>query len=304
MKVLISTDIEGVAGVFHPEQVRAGNPEYERARRLMANEANAAIAGAFDAGASEVLVNDSHGGFRNMPPDLLDPRAQAIMGKPRYLSMMSGVDEGVSAVCMIGYHSRAQGRGILAHTINGFAFTRVFLNERELGEAGIYGALAGEYGVPVVMASGDDVFIEEHRPLFPHATFVQTKRATGQNSGISLSPTQACEAIRAGAAAGVAAALLQHNTAPTLVASRTALPPEGAGLAWGGPAQRPTPLPFVLSGTIAVRIQTQSPALADLFCQWPALTRLDGNMISFEAPTVEAAVRMINCLSAMSTMLR
>ena len=83
MKVLISTDIEGVAGVFHHEQVRAGNPEYERARLLMTHEANAAIAGAFDGGATEVLVNDSHGSFRNMPPELLDARAQAVM---RYLS--------------------------------------------------------------------------------------------------------------------------------------------------------------------------------------------------------------------------
>ena len=149
MKILISTDIEGVAGVFHHQQVRAGNPEYERARILMTHEANAAIAGAFDAGATEVLVNDSHGDFRNMPPDLLDARAQQILGKPRYLSMMAGVDEKVDAVCMIGYHSRAQGRGILAHTINSFAFARVWLNEAELGEAGIYGALAGEYGVPV-----------------------------------------------------------------------------------------------------------------------------------------------------------
>jgi D-amino peptidase len=272
MKVLISTDIEGVAGVYHPEQVRVGNPEYERARVLMTHEANAAIAGAFDGGATEVLVNDSHGGFRNMPPDLLDPRAQAVQGKPRYLGMVAGVDEGVDAVCMIGYHSRAQGRGILAHTINSFAFARVYFNDLELGEAGIYGALAGEYGVPVVMASGDDVFIEEHLPVFPHATFVQTKRATGQTSGVSLSPAQACSAIRE----GVAAALARHSTAR----------------------------PFVLAAPIAVRIQTQTPALADLFCQWPTLRRLDGDEVDFDAPTVEAAVRMINSLSAMSTMLR
>lgn len=272
MKILISTDIEGVAGVVHPEQVSAGNREYERARLLMTNEANAAIAGAFEAGATEVLVNDSHGGFRNMPAELLDPRAQAILGKPRYLSMMAGVDDGVDAVCMIGYHSRAKGRGILAHTINGFAFARVFFNELELGEAGIYGALAGEYGVPVIMASGDDAFIEEHRPLFPHTTFVQTKRATGQNSGISLSPAHACSAIQAGVAAAV--------------------------------AQRHGAQPFVLPGPISVRLQTQTPAQADLFCQWPSLQRLSGDTLSFSAPTVEAAVRMLNCLSAMSSMLR
>ncbi len=272
MKVLISTDIEGVAGVYHPEQVRPGNPEYERARLLMTHEANAAIAGAFDAGASAVLVNDSHGGFRNMPPDVLDPRAQAVQGKPRYLGMMAGVDEGVNAVCMIGYHSRAQGRGILAHTINGFAFARVYFNDLELGEAGIYGALAGEFGVPVLMASGDDVFIEEQRALFPHATFVQTKRATGHTSGISLAPAQSCSAIRS----AVAAALTQP-----------------------GPA-----LSFVLSGPIAVRLQTQTPALADLFCQWPSLQRLDGDVVHFDAATVQVAVRMLNSLSAMSTLLR
>jgi D-amino peptidase len=271
MRVLISTDIEGVAGVVHHQQVRAGNPEYERARVLMAHEANAAIAGAFDAGATEVLVNDSHGDFRNMPAELLDPRAQFVLGKPRYLGMMAGVDQGVDCVCMIGYHSRAQGRGILAHTTNSFAFARVIFDEQEMGEAGMYGALAGEYGVPVAMASGDDAFIEEHRPLFPHALFVQTKRATGQTSGISLSPEASRSAIRA----GVAAALRQ-----------------------------PPPAPYVLRAPLQVRIQTASPALADLFCQWPTLQRLATDQVGFDAPSVEAAVRIVNCLSAMSTMLR
>lgn len=272
MKVLISTDIEGVAGVVSHQQTRAGNPEYERARLLMTQEANAAIAGAFDAGAEEVFVNDSHGDYRNMPPELLDARARYVSGKPRYLGMMGGVEEGVTAVCMVGYHSRAQGRGILAHTINSFAFGRVSFNGQELGEAGIYGALAGAYGASVVMASGDDVFIEEHRPLFPHAVFVRTKRATGQTSGISLSPEQSRAAIRAGVAQGLA----RHASAR--------------------PLRMETP--------VAVRIQTQTPALADLFCQWPTLQRLAGDEIAFEAPTVEAAVRMVNCLSAMSALLR
>jgi len=272
MKVLISTDIEGVAGVVHHQQVRAGNPEYERARVLMTHEANAAIAGAFDAGAAEVLVNDSHGDFRNMAAEQLDPRAQFVLGKPRYLGMMAGVEQGVAAVCMIGYHSRAQGRGILAHTINSFAFRRVLFNDVEMGEAGLYGALAGEYGVPVAMCSGDDMFIEEHRPLFPRAVFVQTKRATGQTSGISLSPEQSRAAIRA----GVVAALRARGDAK----------------------------PYVLATPLQARVQTQSPALADLFCQWPALRRLAGDEVGFDAPSVEAAVRMINSLSAMSAVLR
>lgn len=272
MKILISVDIEGVAGVFHPQQVRAGNPEYERARRWMTDEANAAIAGAFDGGATEVYVNDSHGDFRNMPADLLDPRAQAIQGKPRYLSMVSGVELGIDGVCMVGYHSRAQGPGILAHTINSFAFAAIEFDGEPMSEAGIYGALAGAYGAPVLMASGDDLFIAENRPLFPHATFVQTKRATGQNSGISLSPAQSCVAIRA----GVVEALDKIGSAR--------------------PLQVQTPL--------AVTLRTQTPALADLFCQWPTFERVDPVALSFTAQSVEDAVRMLNCCSAMSAMLR
>ena len=272
MKILISTDIEGVAGVVHAEQTRPGNPEYERARLRMADEASAAVAGAFDGGASAVLVNDSHGHFRNLPPDRLDPRAQVIQGKPRYLSMMAGVDDGVQGVCLIGYHSRAQGRGILAHTISSFAFARVFLNDAEVGEAGLYGALAGEYGVPVIMGSGDDVFIAEHRPLFPQAVFVQTKRATGHASGISLSPAEACRAIRQGVASALASRAAMH--------------------------------PRVVDAPVQLRVQTHSPGMADLFCQWPTLRRLAGDEIGFDAPTVEAGVRMLNCLSAMATALR
>lgn len=272
MKILISVDIEGVAGVYHPEQVRAGNPEYERARRLMAAEANAAIAGAFEGGAAEVFVNDSHGGFRNMPPDLLDARAQAIQGKPRYLSMVAGVELGVDGVCFIGYHARSRAHGILAHTINSFAFARIALNGRELGEAGIYGALAGAYGSPVIAASGDDAFIAETRDLFPHATFVQTKRATGATSGTSLSPERACAAIRE----GVTRAMAQVRSAR----------------------------PFCIDGPVTVDLVAQSVALADLFCQWPTLERTAPDALRFTAPDTESAVRMINCLSAMSSMLR
>jgi D-amino peptidase len=272
MKILISTDIEGVAGVYHPQQTRMGNPEYERARRWMTEEANAAVAGAFDGGATEVYVNDSHGDFRNLLPDLLDARAQAIQGKPRYLGMVAGVELGMDGVCMVGYHARAQAAGILAHTINSFAFAGIELDGQPMSEAGLYGALAGEYGAPVLMASGDDLFIEENRPLFPHATFVQTKRATGNTSGISLSPSQSCAAIRA----GVAQALRS---------------PAGAT-----PLRWPAPL--------EVTLRTQTAALADLFCQWPSFERVAPTALRFGAPSVEHAVRMLNSCSAMSALLR
>lgn len=272
MRILISTDIEGVAGVFHAEQTRAGNGEYELARRWMTREANAAVEGAFAGGATEVMVNDSHGSFRNLLADELDPRARLVMGKPRYLSMAAGVEAGCDAMFMIGFHGKAQSAGILAHTINSFAFARVWLGGVEAGEAMIYGALAGERGVPVVMASGDDVFVEETQPIFPSAHFVQTKSAWGQGSGMTLNPAQSCDLIREAAKVSLADSRKWHT--------------------------------FKVETPVEVRLQTQTTALADLFCQWPTLERVDGVTLQFEAPTVEAAVRMLNCLSAMSSMLR
>lgn len=274
MKLLISSDIEGVAGVFHSEQTRAGNTEYERARRWMTAEANAAIEGAFAGGATSVRVNDSHGGFRNLLPDLLDRRADVILGKPRYLGMMAGV-ETCDAVFMLGYHGRSQSRGILAHTINSFAFARVWLGDDEVGEAGLYGALAESYGARVALIAGDDVLCEETRARFPDALQVQTKVAAGFATGTTLTPEAACAAIR-----------------------------DAATRAMSGWTHRSTPQPSTASAPIVCRLQTQTPALADLFCQWPSLTREDGVMIRFTVSSVEAAVRTFNSLSAMSAMLR
>ncbi|MDR0807158.1 MAG: M55 family metallopeptidase [Enterobacteriaceae bacterium] len=272
MKILISTDIEGVAGVFHPEQTRPNNSEYERARVWMTNEANAAVCGAFDGGAKEVIVNDSHGSFRNIIADKLDPRARLLQGKPRYLSMVSGVETSPNALFMIGYHAKAKSRGILAHTINGFAFARIWLNDIELGEAGLYGALAGEFNVPVAMICGDNIFIEETLPLFPNVTSVETKQAEGQNSGLSLTPEASCQAI--------------YNAARMLIEK---------------PAQWQ---PYRITPPVTCRLQTQTPALADLFGQLPIVERLEGDLIQFAAENVQSAIRIINCFSAMSMMLR
>ncbi|MDE1183443.1 M55 family metallopeptidase [Paraburkholderia sp.] len=279
MKILISADIEGVAGVFHPEQTRAGNGEYERARRWMANEANAAIEGAFAGGATEVWVNDSHGGFRNLLPDQLDSRVQVVLGKPRTLGMMAGLEFAPALVFMIGYHAMSQSRGILSHTINSFAFTQLKLNGEAVGEAGLYGALAEERGARVALLSGDDVFAEETAPRFADARFVVTKTATGQASGVTQTPERACAAIAA--------------------AAREVVESHRAN---GGADEAATGLPAPRALECELRVQTT--ALADLFCQWPTLTRVDGVTLRFDARCVEYAVRVLNSLSAMSFMLR
>jgi D-amino peptidase len=160
----------------------------------------------------------------------------------------------------------------LAHTINGFAFARVTLNGMELGEAGIYGALAGEHGVPVAIGTGDDVFISENRSLFPTTQWVETKVARGQGTGVTLSPALSRDRIQIGV----------QNALSNLSGCK----------------------PFVIAPPIECVLQTQSSALADLFCLWPALERVDGNLVRFNAASMGDAVRMLNSLAAMSFMLR
>jgi D-amino peptidase len=272
MKVLISVDIEGVAGVVHREQTTRGNPEYERARRLMTAEANAAIAGALAGGATDVLVNDSHGDFRNLLADELDPRARYLQGKPRELGMMAGVDDGCAAVFLVGWHAKAGGAGILAHTISSFAFARVVINGTPIGEAGLYGAVAAEFGVPVALITGDDAFIAETSPLFAGVTAVAVKRAFGNQVADSLSPKIACAAIEAGA----------REAAGRVATLRIA------------PVER----------SLQVRVQTTSTAMADLFALLPIVRRVEPATIEFVSPTMRHAVRVLNSLSAMSFMLR
>ncbi len=274
MKILISTDIEGVAGVVDSQQVRAGNVEYERARQWMTAEANAAVLGAFDGGATDVYVNDSHGGFRNIIAAGIDARATLITGKPRVYSMMAGLEFDVDAVALVGHHSRAQGRGVLAHTINSSAFARVLVNDLELGEPGLYGALAGEAGVPVIFGSGDQVFIEENTGFFDGAVWVQTKRAMGHSSAATLTPEAACEGIRKGMHKAVQKAIERSMT------------------------------PFVIDGPYECRLQTNSPAQADMFCILPGTERVDGVTLSFRAASLENVIRTLNVFSTMSAALR
>jgi D-amino peptidase len=273
MKVLISVDIEGVAGVFHPEQTRAGNGEYEQARRWMTLEANAAAQGAFDGGATHVWINDSHGGFRNLLPDLLDARTRLVLGKPRTLGMMAGLEAAPECVFMIGYHARAQSGGILAHTINSAAFARVMLDGEEVGEAGLYGALAQERGARVALLTGDDVFGAQTLPAFPDARFLCVKTAYGYSSGVTETPAAACEAIRRAACESIEAMPPKHTPRAAVFPRRCEL-------------------------------RAQSTAFADLFCQWPYFERIDPVTLAFDAPNAEHVVRTLNCLSAMSFMLR
>jgi D-amino peptidase len=204
-RVYISVDMEGISGVNGDDQTSAGQPEYARARKLMAEDANAAIRGAFDGGATHVLVNDSHGGQRNLLPEDLDPRASLISHSFKRHGMMEGLDDTFDAVVFVGYHAKADApRGVFAHTGSGVV-RDLQINGRSVGEGGMNAALAAYYGVPVVAVSGDDVAIAEVKESVPGVRAAVVKRAINMRA-VELVPLQTArrdiqEAVKEGVAA-------------------------------------------------------------------------------------------------------
>jgi D-amino peptidase len=205
-RVYISVDMEGISGVNGDDQTSAGQAEYARARKLMAEDANAAIRGAFEGGATDVLVNDSHGGQRNLLPEDLDPRARLISHSFKRHGMMEGLDDSFDAVIFVGYHAKADApRGLFAHTGSGVV-RDLQINGRSVGEGGMNAALAAYYGVPVVAVSGDDVAIAEVKESAPAARGVIVKRAINVRA-VELKPLQqARREIQEAAREGVASA--------------------------------------------------------------------------------------------------
>jgi D-amino peptidase len=177
LKVYISADMEGVGGVSTWDvQATPQGREYEKFRRLMTQEVNAATAGAYDAGATDVLVSDSHGDAQNIDVELLDRRARLVRAFPRPLGMMQGIDNTFSAAVFIGYHaSQGQANAVLAHSFSGRMAVR--LNGTVVPEAGFNAAIAGEFGVPVVFVSGDQAISEEAKRLLGPIETASVKQA-------------------------------------------------------------------------------------------------------------------------------
>jgi D-amino peptidase len=206
VKVYIVTDLEGVAGVVHSSQVQPGSPFYEEARRLLTGEVNAAVAGALRGGATEVVVNDGHGGGLNLVLEELHEEAKVVLGAPRPFSL-GGLSGDFGCVFLIGYHSRAGAeRGVLSHTMSSESVYRVTLNGVEVGEIGIVAALAGYFGVPVTLVTGDAAAVEEARRLLGDVKCVVTKWGLGRQFALSLSPKKARRLIERAAEEAVRAA--------------------------------------------------------------------------------------------------
>jgi D-amino peptidase len=191
--LFISADIEGVAGVVSWDQTRQRGFEYETARRWMTGEVNAAIAGARAAGADHVVIADSHGNGQNLLLDALPGDVEVVRCWPRPLSMMQGIETGgFEAVFCLGYHTGADQVGLLNHTIHGGAFTDVRLDGRSVSELEIFASVAGAYGAPIALVSGDEAFCAHAEVVAPKALRVCVKTATGRISARSMMPSAAC----------------------------------------------------------------------------------------------------------------
>jgi D-amino peptidase len=199
LKVFISVDMEGLAGVVTGTDVSPTGADYAHFRAIMAGETNAAIEGAFRAGATEVVVRDSHGVKQNLLPGDVDPRARLLRGQgtgPK--NMMEGIDESFGAVVFIGYHAKAgTPNAILEHTSTGNVID-LSINGVSLPEGGYNALIAGLYGVPVVFAAGDRALVEQLRALLGPLEGVAVKEEIGGDASLGLSPTAAQTAIREG----------------------------------------------------------------------------------------------------------
>jgi D-amino peptidase len=267
MNVLISVDMEGIAGVVVGDHVSSNHKEYERFRKLMTAEANAAVEGALAGRATRVVVNDSHAGMTNILIEELNPAAELISGSPKPFSMMQGIGPDVDAVFLVGYHAASgTGAAVLEHTWSG-RVVEVRLTDHIVGETGLNAALAGAYGAPVVLVTGDRAVTEEARALLGEIETVAVKDGVARNAARCLHPEVAQERIRQAAARALG---------------------------------RSVP-PFVVPAPITLRIVFQRAIHADVAALVPGSERVNGRTVAWtgeDMPTVYQAFEAMATLAA------
>ncbi len=205
LKIYISADMEGLAGAVTGEQLGPTGFEYERFREFMTQEVNSAIAAAFQAGATEILVSDSHGNGQNLLIEKLPKNVTIVRSWPRPLMMMQGLDATFDGVIFIGYHSGTTNpEGVRAHTMSSANLADLRLNGISVPEAGFNAAIAGHFNVPVMMISGDDAICKEATALLGQIETAEVKQAYGFHSARTLTPEAACDLIREKVAKAIA----------------------------------------------------------------------------------------------------
>ncbi|MWA14720.1 M55 family metallopeptidase [Streptomyces sp. BA2] len=202
MKILISADMEGATGVTWPADVLPGTPQWERCRSMFTSDVNAAVLGFFDGGADEVLVNEAHWTMRNLLLEDLDERAEMLTGRHKSLSMVEGVQhDDVDGIAFIGYHAGAGMEGVLAHTYLANSITGVWVNGDRASEGLLNSHVVAEYGVPVVLVTGDDLACEDALGYAPGALKVAVKDHVSRYAAVCRTPRRTASDIRAAAKA-------------------------------------------------------------------------------------------------------
>ncbi len=261
MKLLIAVDMEGITGVVTWNHVDPGHAEYQRFRRLMTQDVNAAVRGALEGGADEIVVTDGHWNSDNILIEELDPHARLNSGTPSPLSMVQGVDEGVDAAMFIGYHARmGTPQAILDHTWSSARVQNVWLNGQPVGEIGLNAAVCGHYQVPVLLLSGDQSANQEASTWVPGIENVVVKRASSRWAAEVLPPAVTQELICAGSRRAVEN--FRGGKAPQ------ALQPQ-------------TP--------VTIGLELLYSEMADKAVLLPGSRRVDGRKIEFTQPDMPAA---------------
>ena len=262
LKVYISADMEGIAGVVSGEQLGKEGFEYERFRGFMTNEVLAAIEGARAAGATEILVSDSHGNGQNLLIERFPKDVQIVRSWPRPLAMMQGIDASFDAVLFVGYHaSTTSAEGVRAHTMSSANLADVRLNGVSVPEAGLNAAIAGHYKVPVAMISGDDAAVKEAQTLLGPIEGAVVKWNYGFHSARTLTPEASCDRIRE--------------------AAKTAL----GRLSGMKPYALTTPV------TLDVRFKNYRPA--EVLAYLPIVERTDAHAIRFKGKDMLETIRFL-----------
>ncbi|MEU5974678.1 M55 family metallopeptidase [Streptomyces sp. NPDC047315] len=213
MKILISADMEGATGVTWPADVLPGTPQWERCRSMFTSDVNAAALGFFDGGADEVLVNEAHWTQRNLLLERLDERVQMLTGRHKALAMVEGVQHGdVDGIAFVGYHTGAGTEGVLAHTYLANSITGVWLNGDRASEGWLNAHVVAEYGVPVVLVTGDDLTCVDADGYAPAARKVAVKDHVSRYAAVCRTPTRTAADIRAAAKEATALAV-RHEPA-------------------------------------------------------------------------------------------
>ena len=214
-KILISADMEGATAVTWPADCLPGTPEWQRCRAFLTSDVNAAVAGFFDGGADEVVINEAHMSMRNILLEQLDDRAQMLTGRHKDLSMVEGVQHGdVDGIAFVGYHTGAGDEGVLAHTYLGNSITGVFVDGVRAGEGLLNSLVAAEYGTPVVLVTGDDRTCADAEGYAPRAQRVAVKGYVSRYAAVCRTPARTAADIRAAAAQAVTLAVRHEPAAP------------------------------------------------------------------------------------------